>query len=128
MPAARLLKPAARILKPSSRQIMARDPFRRLKAGHDFIGEIFPALNSPATKASGKYLPKSLELLEEIQLTDDIFFPYSWLLASLGSFQTAGAASVVRAFLQAQFDYNPPLRAKLQQASDDLCQAEKLVR
>jgi aminopeptidase N len=34
----------------------------------------------------------------------------------------------VRAFLQAHPDYNPKLRAKLLQASDDLFRAEKLVR
>ncbi|WP_426058646.1 M1 family metallopeptidase [Hymenobacter sp. B1770] len=77
---------------------------------------------------SEKYLSQSLELLEEIQLTGDIFFPYSWLQASLGSYQTAGAATIVRAFLQAHPDYNPKLRAKLLQASDDLFRAEKLVR
>nr|WP_081867588.1 M1 family aminopeptidase [Hymenobacter sp. IS2118] len=78
--------------------------------------------------ASEKYLPASLELLEEIQLTGDIFFPYSWLQATLGSYQTASAASTVRAFLQAHPDYNPKLRAKMLQAADDLLRAEKLVR
>ncbi|WP_083320897.1 M1 family aminopeptidase [Hymenobacter glacialis] len=77
---------------------------------------------------SEKYLPQSLELLEEIQLTGDIFFPYSWLQASLGGYQTASAASVVRTFLQAHPDYNPKLRAKLLQAADDLFRAEKLVQ
>ncbi|SFQ37169.1 M1 family metallopeptidase [Hymenobacter arizonensis] len=79
-------------------------------------------------ETSEKYLPQSLELLEEIQLTGDIFFPYSWLQASLGSYQTDRAAGVVRAFLNFHPDYNPKLRAKLLQASDDLFRAEKLVR
>jgi aminopeptidase N len=76
---------------------------------------------------SEKYLPASLELLEEIQLTGDIFFPYSWLQATLGGYQSPAAAGVVRAFLQARPEYNPKLRAKLLQASDDLFRAEKLV-
>ncbi|MBF9236241.1 aminopeptidase [Hymenobacter sp. BT683] len=78
--------------------------------------------------ASEKYLPTSLELLEEIQLTGDIFFPYSWLQATLGGYQSPAAASTVRTFLQAHPDYNPKLRAKLLQAADDLFRAEKLAQ
>ena len=86
-------------------------------------------LHHPLRQAtSEKYLPTSLDLLQEIQLTGDIFFPYSWLQATLGSYQSATAAATVRAFLAAHPDYNPPLRAKLLQASDDLFRAEKLAR
>ena len=86
-------------------------------------------LHHPLRQAtSEKYLPASLELLQEIQLTGDIFFPYSWLQATLGSYQSATAAATVRVFLAAHPDYNPPLRAKLLQASDDLIRAEKLAR
>lgn len=76
---------------------------------------------------SEKYLPQSLALLEEIQQTGDIFFPYSWLQATLGSYQTATAARTVREFLAAHPTYNPKLRAKLLQAADDVFRAEKLV-
>ena len=62
-----------------------------------------------------------------MKLTGHIFYPYSWLQATLGSYQTASAASTVRAFLQAHPDYNPKLRAKILQAADDLFRAEKLV-
>ncbi|UOQ97757.1 M1 family aminopeptidase [Hymenobacter sp. 5317J-9] len=86
-------------------------------------------LHHPLRQAtSEKYLPASLDLLEEIQLTGDIFFPYSWLQATLGSYQTPTAAATVRSFLTAHPDYNPKLRAKLLQAADDLFRAEKLVR
>jgi len=86
-------------------------------------------LHHPLRQASSeKYLPASLDLLQEIQLTGDIFFPYSWLQATLGSYQTPTAAATVRTFLAAHPDYNPQLRAKLLQASDDLFRAEKLVR
>ncbi|MBO0358701.1 aminopeptidase [Hymenobacter sp. BT186] len=77
---------------------------------------------------SEKYLPESLALLEEIQQTGDIFFPYSWLQATLGFYQTPTAARTVREFLAAHPQYNPKLRAKLLQAADDLFRAEKLVR
>ena len=77
---------------------------------------------------SEKYLPASLDLLQEIQLTGDIFFPYSWLQATLGAYQSPTAAATVRTFLAAHPDYNPQLRAKLLQAADDLFRAEKLAR
>ena len=77
---------------------------------------------------SEKYLPASLALLEEIQLTGDIFFPYSWLQATLGYYQSPAAAAITQAFLQAHPDYNPRLRAKLLQAADDLFRAEKLAQ
>ncbi|TGD77187.1 M1 family metallopeptidase [Hymenobacter wooponensis] len=76
---------------------------------------------------SEKYLPQSLALLEEIQQTGDIFFPASWLQATLGSYQTPTAARTVREFLAAHPSYNPKLRAKLLQAADDVFRAEKLV-
>ncbi|WP_375418073.1 M1 family aminopeptidase [uncultured Hymenobacter sp.] len=86
-------------------------------------------LHHPLRQAtSEKYLPASLDLLEEIQRTGDIFFPYSWLQATLGAYQTASAARTVRAFTQAHPGYNPRLQAKLLQAADDLFRAEKLVR
>ncbi|GAB3859238.1 M1 family aminopeptidase [Hymenobacter terrigena] len=86
-------------------------------------------LHHPLRQAtSEKYLPASLDLLQEIQLTGDIFFPYSWLQATLGSYQSPTAAATVRSFLAAHPDYNPQLRAKLLQASDDLFRAEKLAR
>lgn len=77
--------------------------------------------------ASEKYLPQSLALLEEIQQTGDIFFPYSWLQATLGYYQTTSAADTVRSFLAQHPQLNPKLRAKLQQAADDLLRAEQLL-
>ena len=77
--------------------------------------------------ASEKYLPQSLALLDEIQQTGDIFFPYSWLQATLGYYQTPSAADTVRSFLAQHPQLNPKLRAKLQQAADDLFRAEQLV-
>ncbi|GAA3971997.1 M1 family aminopeptidase [Hymenobacter antarcticus] len=85
-------------------------------------------LHHPLRQAtSSNYLPASLDLLQEIQLTGDIFFPYSWLQATLGAYQSPAAAATVRTFLAAHPDYNPQLRAKLLQAADDLFRAEKLV-
>ena len=86
-------------------------------------------LHHPLRQAtSEKYLPQSLALLQEIQLTGDIFFPAAWLQATLGQYQSPAAAEVVRGFLAAHKEYNPQLRGKILQAADDLFRAEKLAR
>jgi aminopeptidase N len=85
-------------------------------------------LHHPARAgASEKYLPVSLDWLADIQRTGDVFFPQSWLQASVGPYQTATAAEVVRKFLREHPDYNPKLRAKILQAADNLFRAEKLI-
>ncbi|WEK20557.1 MAG: M1 family aminopeptidase [Candidatus Pedobacter colombiensis] len=75
-----------------------------------------------------KYLPKSLELLEEIQTTGDIFFPQSWLQATFGYYQTAEAAAIVTNFLKSHPNYNPKLKAKILQSADNLFRAQKLLK
>ncbi len=76
---------------------------------------------------SAKYLPKSLELLEEIQRTGDIFFPEQWLRATLSAYQTPETAQLARQFLADRPGYNPRLRAKLLQAADGPFRASKLL-
>ena len=78
-------------------------------------------------ETSQKYLRPSLDLLEEIQKTGDIFFPSAWLSATLGSYQSTEAERVVRSFLQEHPNYNPRLKAKLLQAADNLFRAERIV-
>ena len=79
------------------------------------------------SQASVHYLPQTLELLEEIQATGDIFFPGAWLQASFGFYQSTEAANIVRDFLNAHPGYNPKLKAKILQAADPLFRAEKLL-
>lgn len=78
-------------------------------------------------ETSAKYLPQSLALLEEIQRTGDIFFPESWLRATLGDYQTPATAQLVRQFLTDRPRYNPRLKAKLLQAADGVFRAGKLL-
>lgn len=86
-------------------------------------------LNHPLRQnTSIKYLPESLNLLEEIQRTGDIFFPQSWLGAILSNYQSKEAANIVRNFLKAHPTYNPKLKNKLLQAADNLFRAERLVK
>lgn len=79
------------------------------------------------TSASEKYLLQTLQLLEEIQKTGDIFFPYSWLNASFGYYQTPSAYKIVTDFLDNNKDYNPKLKAKILQATDPLKRAKELL-
>jgi len=78
-------------------------------------------------ETSAEYLSRSLDLLEEIQRTGDIFFPESWLRATLSSYQTPETVQLVRKFLADRPTYNPRLRAKLLQAADGPFRASKLV-
>jgi aminopeptidase N len=77
-------------------------------------------------ESAKKYLQPSLDWLEDIQRTGDVFFPQSWLQASFGWCRTPAEAKIVRDFLKAHPDYNPKLKAKLLQATDLLFRAEKL--
>ncbi|HXO74615.1 MAG TPA: M1 family aminopeptidase, partial [Puia sp.] len=84
-------------------------------------------LHHPLRAASAeKYLEPSLEWLEDIQRTGDVFFPQSWLQASFGWCRTASETKIVRNFLAKHPDYNPKLKAKILQATDNLFRAEKL--
>ncbi len=73
------------------------------------------------------YLRPTLDLLEEIQRTGDIFFPTSWLEASLGGHQSARAAAVVRQFLEDRDDLPYQLRLKVHQAADGLFRAASIL-
>ncbi len=74
---------------------------------------------------SQKYIPESLELLEEIQKTGDIFFPKRWLDQTLNNHNSAAAARAVREFLEQRPEYNAQLRMKILQAADMLFRSEK---
>lgn len=78
-------------------------------------------------ETSIKYLKKSLDLLQEIQVTGDIFFPQSWLQTTFGNYQNAEALKIVNDFLDAHPNYPSKLKAKILQASDQLKRAQKLV-
>ncbi len=76
---------------------------------------------------SERHIRPSLEMLEEIQRTGDIFFPLGWLNATLGGHSTPGAASMVETFLAERPDLPPRLRGKLLQAADPLYRAARTV-
>lgn len=78
-------------------------------------------LNHPLRhKESLKNLRPSLDLLEEIQETGDIFFPKGWLNTTIGNQTSAKAYATLELFLLENTDLNPSLKQKLLQASDNL--------
>ena len=81
-----------------------------------------------ATHARRFILP-SLELVEEIQRTGDIFFPAGWLGATLGEHRSAAAADTVRRFLDGLGpDYPRRLREKIVQSADMLFRSARMTR
>ena len=76
---------------------------------------------------SENYVLPSLELLEQIQSTGDIFFPSRWLDATLANHRSSSAVATVNDFLSARPEYNAQLRAKILQAADPLFRANALT-
>lgn len=83
-------------------------------------------LNHPLRqKTSIKYLVESLNLLEEVQKTGDVFFPQNWLGATFGGYQSKEAYKIVEDFLDSHPDFNHKLKDKILQATDNLYRAQK---
>ncbi|WP_293783404.1 M1 family aminopeptidase [uncultured Pedobacter sp.] len=78
-------------------------------------------------KTSVRYLKESLTLLSEIQKTGDIFFPQSWLAATFSTYNNKEANSIVQDFLKNHPDYNPKLKDKILQATDNLRRAQQIL-
>ncbi len=102
-----------------------KDPGNREREPWVLAGLSF--LHHPLRASSAEhYILPSLELLEEIQLTGDIFFPKRWLDATLGGHSTATAAQTVRDFLRSERHYPPQLRLKILQSADLLFRAGEI--
>jgi aminopeptidase N len=70
------------------------------------------------------YVRPSLELLQEIQRTGDIFFPSRWMDATLGGHRSPESARTVRSFLErAGPSYPDRLRRIILSSADDLFRA-----
>ena len=117
-----------------SLNVQDRDAFfnslseRKNRAKEAWVTSALSYLHHPLRQlTSEKYLAKSLELVEEIQKTGDVFFPQSWLGAIFPNYQDIQAVNIVNAFLAAHPNYNPKLRAKILQSADNLYRAQKLV-
>lgn len=77
-------------------------------------------------ETSTKHVKMCVELLEEIQLTGDIFFPKRWLVSSVGNYASKEAYEVIVTFLAEHPNYNPVLKKKLLQSIDNLKRAQAI--
>jgi aminopeptidase N len=76
--------------------------------------------------ASERYIPASLGMLPELQRTGDIFFPKRWTDATLSGHRSAGAARLVRTFLdELPEGYPERLRRIVLSSADDLFRASR---
>lgn len=80
------------------------------------------------TSDSEKYILPSLVLLEEIQVTGDIFFPKRWLDSTLGNFHSDEANTIVDTFLADRPNYNAQLKMKIQQSADMLKRTNSILK
>lgn len=78
-------------------------------------------------KESIKYIRPSLELLQEIQQTGDIFFPTRWLDQTLGDHNSEEAVEVVENFLVDNSNYNAQLTMKILQSVDMAKRASRIL-
>jgi len=78
-------------------------------------------------KQSEKYIQHGLDLMTEIQITGDIFFPGRWSSVILGNHRSDTAVATVRDFLATQADYNYQMKLKILQAADPMFRANKIL-
>ncbi len=89
-----------------------------------WVTEALVYLHHPLrAKTSVKYLKTSLDVIEIIQKTGDIFFPKAWLDATLGGYNSPEAAKIVIAWLQNNPQVPKNLRDKVYQSADILFRA-----
>lgn len=77
------------------------------------------------TDTSIKFLGETLNELEEIQLTGDIFFPKRWLDNTLWGYNSQEAVKIIEQYLESSKDMDVKLRQKLLQSADMVFRAER---
>jgi aminopeptidase N len=70
-----------------------------------------------------RFIAPSLDMLPQIQQTGDIFFPKSWLDATLWGHSSPEAYEIVNSWIEANPDLSPSLKMKLLQSADMLFRA-----
>lgn len=98
------------------------------RAHEPWVLEALRYLHHPLRSVQSiKYIKPSLEMLEEVQLTGDIFFPKGWVDATVSTHQSKEAADIVREFLKENPQLSTNLKNKLLQSADMLFRAEKVI-
>lgn len=86
-------------------------------------------INHPLRQQSAqKYIRFSLDLVDEIQRTGDIFFPKDWLNNTIGKYSSKYAFDEVQRFLKENPNFSPILKRKLMQATDGLYRAQNIKK
>ncbi|SEC05436.1 aminopeptidase N [Maribacter dokdonensis] len=99
------------------------------RAKESWVTNAMNNLNHPLhQKESLQYLRTSLNLLDEIQKTGDIFFPKRWLSSTIGNYTSLEAYEILQAYLDANPKLKPSLKSKVLQASDDLRRVQLLEK
>ncbi len=79
-------------------------------------------------ESAQKYIRFSLDLVDEIQRTGDIFFPKDWLNNNVGKYSSKYAFDEVQRFLKENPNFSPILKRKLLQATDGLYRAQNIKK
>lgn len=123
------------LLPSLSKDEMVRDAFvKSLKEDENREKESWVAvglanINHPLRQESAqKYIRFSLDLVEEIQRTGDIFFPKDWLNNTIGKYSSKYAFDEVQRFLKENPNFSPILKRKLLQATDGLYRAQNIKK
>jgi aminopeptidase N len=86
-------------------------------------------VNHPLRQESAqKYIRFSLDLVDEIQRTGDIFFPKDWLDNTVGKYSSKYAFDEVQRFLKENPNFSPILKRKLLMATDLLYKAQNIKK
>ncbi|APQ18246.1 M1 family metallopeptidase [Maribacter hydrothermalis] len=97
------------------------------RAKESWVANAMNNLNHPLLqKESIQYLRASLDLLDEIQKTGDIFFPKRWLSSTIGNYSSPEAYEILQSYLEENPNLNSSLKLKVLQASDDLRRVQLL--
>ncbi|MBZ4036359.1 peptidase M1 [Flavobacterium sp. 17A] len=75
-----------------------------------------------------KYIRFSLDLVDEIQRTGDIFFPKDWLDNTVGKYSSKYAFDELQRFLKENPNFSPILKRKLFMATDLLYKAQNIKK
>lgn len=123
------------LLPSLSENIVVRDAFmeslkeEKNRENESWVLRALANIHHPLRQESSKkYLKANLYLLEEIQLTGDIFFPLDWLEATIGEYSSSYAYDVVEDFFRENPNFNPILKMKLLQATDGLYRAQRIKK
>ena len=84
-----------------------------------WVADALYYLHNPLKSSeSVKYIRPSLDLLEELQITGDIFFPKQWLDATFSGHSSIDAVTEINLFLNENPDFPENLKNKILQSTD----------